>query len=335
MENPDSQRLVTKVARLYHTHGLRQKEIGDRLAISQSRVSRLLTQAEEAGIVRTVVAVPLHLHSDLEEAVEQQFDVDEVHVVESVGDTEAELRQDLGVAAASILSEVSLEAAAIGWSSWSRTLRATVDNLLPLRLGTRHVVEMLGDLGPPALQHDAAGSTQKLATLLDAEAVFLRTPGVVPTRAVADALLAQNTYARHALDLLDQLDIAFLSIGGCAIEEPLRLGHNMFSKRQIDGVRKAGAVGEVCLRYIDADGCPVASPLDELTIGVTLDQLLKARRRWAVVGGESKREAIRAALRGRWVDVLVTDVGTARWLAPEGPTAPTKKRRSTDAKAAR
>ena len=205
--------------------------------------------------------------------------------------------------AASILAEVSLEAATVGWTSWSRTQRAMVDNLLPLRLGTEHVVEMVGDLGPPALQHEAARSTQKLATLLGAEPVFLRRPAVVPSRAVADALLDQDTYARHALNQLDKLDIALLSIGACTIEEPLQAGHNMFTKRQIDDVRKAGAVGEVCLRYIDADGLPLASPLDEVTIGVTTQQLRHARRRWAIAGGERKREAVRSALRGRWVDV--------------------------------
>ena len=184
VENPAAQRLIIKVASLYHTHGLRQKEIADRLAISQSRVSRLLTQAEEVGIVRTVVAVPLHLHAGLEDAVEREYDVDEVHVVESVGSTNAALRLDLGVAAAAILGEVSLEAATVGWTSWSRTLRAVVDNLLPLHLGTKHVVEMVGDLGAPALQHEAAASTQRLARLLGAEPVFLRTPGVVSSRAV-------------------------------------------------------------------------------------------------------------------------------------------------------
>lgn len=314
VENPAAQRLIIKVASLYHTHGLRQKEIADRLAISQSRVSRLLTQAEEVGIVRTVVAVPLHLHAGLEDAVEREYDVDEVHVVESVGSTNAALRLDLGVAAAAILGEVSLEAATVGWTSWSRTLRAVVDNLLPLHLGTKHVVEMVGDLGAPALQHEAAASTQRLARLLGAEPVFLRTPGVVSSRAVADALLHQDAFASQALGLLDQLDIALLSIGGCAIEEPLQAGRNMFSRRQIEEVRRAGAVGEVCLRYIDADGRPVDSPLNEVTIGVTMDQLLHVGRRWVVAGGERKREAVRAAVRGGWVDVLVTDVDTARYL---------------------
>jgi DNA-binding transcriptional regulator LsrR (DeoR family) len=54
LENVDHLRLVTKVARLYYTHGLRQTDIAERLQISQSRVSRLLSQAEEANIVRIV-----------------------------------------------------------------------------------------------------------------------------------------------------------------------------------------------------------------------------------------------------------------------------------------
>ena len=71
------------------------------------------------------------------------------------------------------------------------------------------------------------------------------------------------------------------------------------------------------MRYIDADGDPVASPLDELTIGVSLEQLRKAGRRWAVVGGQRKHQAIRAALAGAWVDVLVTDMATAHYLTKE------------------
>ena len=42
-------RLMTKVARLYYEQGLRQAEIADRLDLSQSRVSRLLKQAEKEG----------------------------------------------------------------------------------------------------------------------------------------------------------------------------------------------------------------------------------------------------------------------------------------------
>lgn len=312
-------RLVTKAARLYHTHGLRQTEIAARLGISQSKVSRLLQQAEEARIVRTVVATPLHLHPELEEAVEEKFGLAEVHVVEAVDDADdAELVRDLASAAAALLGDLSQDAPTVAWSSWSRTLRATVDAMMPLRLGTEHVVEMVGDLGPPHLQHEAARSTQQLASLLGAEPVFLRTPGVVPTPEVARLIVGQDGYAREALDLLDDIDLALISVGALEPSSPLEPGRGFFTKQQIAEVKKAGAVGEVCMRYVDADGNPVESPLDELTIGVTLDQLARARRRWAVVGGRSKHPAIRAVLAGGYVDVLVTDVATARHLTDDG-----------------
>mgnify|MGYP003351866043 FL=1 len=127
MEDEGSLRLLTKVARLYHTHGLRQTEIATRLGISQSRVSRLLQQAEESRIVRTVVAVPIHVHAELEEALEERFGLVEAHVIETAGDDESEVLRDLAVAAASIFSATSMEATTIGWTSWSRTLRAMID----------------------------------------------------------------------------------------------------------------------------------------------------------------------------------------------------------------
>ena len=313
MEDPGI-RLVTKVARLYHIHGLRQTEIAERLGISQSRVSRLLQQAEEARIIRTVVAVPSHIHADLEDALEKQYHLTEAHVIDLVGRSDSEQIQDLGAAAASIFNETSLEAPQIGWTSWSRTLRAMVDRLLPVHLGTKRVIEMLGDIGPPDLQHDAARATAQLASLCGAEPVFLRAPGIVPSPAIAQALIAQDTFTRHALDMLDSLDIALLSFGAVDPSEPYAPGRNFFTHKQLAEVKKAGAVGEICLRYIDEDGKPVRSPLDDVTIGVTLEQLRNAKQRWAVVGGSYKVQALRAALRGGWIDVLVTDVDTATAL---------------------
>ena len=58
MEQAESLRLVTKVARFYHVRGLRQIEIAERMDLSQPRVSRLLAQAEQLGIVATSSPFP-------------------------------------------------------------------------------------------------------------------------------------------------------------------------------------------------------------------------------------------------------------------------------------
>ena len=58
----------------------------------------------------------------------------------------------------------------------------------------------------------------------------------------------------------------------------------------------------------------MVSELDELIVGVTLEQLQRADRVLAVAGGPSKYLAIRAALLGGWVNALVTDLLTAEHL---------------------
>jgi DNA-binding transcriptional regulator LsrR (DeoR family) len=305
---------MIKVARLYHTHGMRQTDIAERLKISQSRVSRLLSQAEDADIVRTVVAVPPNIHAELEEAVEGKYAVGEVHVVDVVSGDPAELNRDLAHAMATLLQDSTLEAPTMGFTSWSQTLRMMVEALQTLRTRTEHVVELLGDLGPPELQHDAARSTQRLASLTGAQPVYLRVPGVVPSTEIKDFLVGRDAYTRRALELLDHLDLALVGIGACEVDPALRSGDNFFTHEQFAAMRERGAVGEVCLHFLDADGNPVPGDLDDLVVGVTRDQLRSARRRWAVAGGARKHQAIRAALTGGWVDVLVTDTTTAEGL---------------------
>jgi DNA-binding transcriptional regulator LsrR (DeoR family) len=155
--------------------------------------------------------------------------------------------------------------------------------------------------------------------------VFLRTPGVVPARSVKEALLRQDLYARRALELLNDLDLCLVGIGTCEIAPPLRSGENYFTAEQLEEVTRRGAVGQVCLRFLDGGGTLIPTELDDLVIGITAEQLKAAGRRWAVAGSPQKHAAIRAALLDGWVDTLVTDTATAEYLV--SPTEGGGKRR--------
>ena len=317
----EAPRLMVKVARLYHGRGLRQSEIAERLRLSQARVSRLLQQAEDLGIVRTVVVLPPGMNSEIEDEVERTYGLRDCHVVDVVADGEEELAQDLGQALASIVAGspvLSTPVSVLGYNSWSRTMQAMVAALQPMRGGARQVVEMLGDIGPPLLQHEAARSTQRLASLTGAEPVYLRTPGVSSTAQIRRAVLDQDRHARETLALLDSMDLAFVGIGECDVVAPLRAGDNFFTQEQFDRARELGAVGQICLRFLDAQGCELVTDLDDLVTGVTLDQIRAAGHRCGAAGGPSKYPVIRAALLGRWVDTLVVDTATAEWLVGPG-----------------
>ena len=317
VKDVDDGRLVTKVARLYHVRGLRQGEIAERLRLSQSRVSRLLDRAGELGIVRNIVSVPPELHRDLERGLFEAYKLQAAHVVDVVGSDDTDLPDDLGRAAAPFVTAALSAAPAVytvGFTSWSRTLRKMVEVMRPMQTPAGCIVEMLGDLGAPTLQQDVAQTTQRFATLTSAAPAFLRVPGVLTSPMVRDALLHYDPHAREVVRLLDSLDLALLSIGPCDVVGPLQPGDRYFTQEQFDEARRHGAVGQVCLRFLDSDGNPVPTALDDLVLGVSVEQLRRARNRWAVAGGEAKYAVLHAALVGRWVDHLVTDTATADHL---------------------
>ncbi len=310
------QRLITTVAWLYHTRGLRQSQIAERLGLSQSRVSRLLDQAVDLAIVQTIVVLPEGEQSAVEEELESAYGLKEAHVFDlgEVGDGN-QLLGELGQLLALHLQTAPLNAEVVGFTSWSRTLQHTVRALRPLPSpAASFVVEMLGDLGPPMLQHRAAQNTQLLADMAGAEPMFLRVPGVVTDRDLKRMLLEQDSHAWGTLRKLDTLNLALTGIGAVGVVAPLQAGDNFFTRAQIAQAKKRGAVGEVNLRYLADNGDPVPTDFDDLIVGATLDQLRRADRRLTVAGGPSKYRAIRAALLGGWINVVFTDSTTARWL---------------------
>jgi DNA-binding transcriptional regulator LsrR (DeoR family) len=117
-----------------------------------------------------------------------------------------------------------------------------------------------------------------------------------------------------ALETLNEVDIALVGIGAATPSSHLTQGVNFFSDEQFARARELGAVGEINLRFLDKDGNPVRSELDDVIIGVELEQLRRAERRIGVSVGSRKHPAVLAALRGGWVNVLVTDIDTATFL---------------------
>ena len=306
-------RQMTRAARLHLIQGARQTEIAEKMGISQAGVSRLLRMAEEQGIIRSIVVPPEGLYPDLEEGLVEAYGLDAASVVD-IDPTEDGIAQILGAAAARCLSGAFEGGPVLGFTSWSTTLREMARHIEPgARSAIRSVVETLGDLGSPMLQHEADVATLQMARAFRAEAVFLRAPGVMRSAALREGTLA-DAHVQKALNLLNDVDIVFVGIGPADFHGPLEESDNFFTAEQLADVRKAGAVGQIHQRFIDRHGKPVLTPLDELVIGISLDQLRGAGLRIAVAGGKAKHEALAAALAGEWIDVLVTDAESANML---------------------
>lgn len=311
--------LLTKVARLYHEQGIRQPEIAERLSISQSRVSRLLKEAATLGIVRTVVVPPAGVYPELEDALQQQYGLRDVVVADAGGEDELSILNAIGAAGATYLETTLHADDRVGISSWSSSLLAVVDAMAPRPArSARSIVQAIGGVGHASVQVKATHLTERLASVTGAEPVFLPAPGLVASTVVRDSLIA-DPHIASVVAAWQELTVLLVGVGSLQPSPLLKESGNTLSEDEMERLRDLGAVGDVCLRFFDADGVLVKSPLNDRVLGVSVDELRSVPRRVAVAGGTRKLEAIRAGLRGKWIDVLITDHRTARdLLEPAG-----------------
>jgi DNA-binding transcriptional regulator LsrR (DeoR family) len=163
------------------------------------------------------------------------------------------------------------------------------------------------------VQVKATHLTDRLARVTGAEARYFPAPGIVARKSVRDALL-EDPYVSEVASAWNGLTVALVGIGSLRPSPLLQSSGNAISDKDQDSLRELGAVGDVCLHFFDAAGALVDSELEDRVIGISGTQLRAIPRTIGIAGGARKVDAIRAAALGGWIDVLITDVATARRL---------------------
>lgn len=309
---------MAKTARLYYEQSLSQSEIAAQLDLSQATVSRLLKRALEQQIVKISVTLPPAFHAELEDTLQKKYGLKEAIVVDvAANDDDEQIQRALGAATAFYLQSTLKSHEVIGLSSWSATLLATVDAMRPLAHPIDAlVVQILGGMGNPGAGLHANPLTERFTRLVHGRGVFLPAPGVVGSPETRQILL-EDVFVSEALALFEQVTLALVGIGDLQPSKLLVSSGNRFSSAEIDMLRAKGAVGDICLRFFDINGVPIDSPLNDRVISMSLEQLRGVKRTVGVAGGLRKTMAIRGALFGKWINVLITDRMVAEALVAD------------------
>jgi DNA-binding transcriptional regulator LsrR (DeoR family) len=317
MPRIDELRLIARVARMYYEWEKSQAEIARQLGLSQATVSRLLSRSKEEGIIRISVNLPNGVYTELEETLVKKFGLQDAIVVDSLEDNERMIQRDLGAATAYYLESAIRPNEVIGISSWSATLLAMVDALhpTPRKPGVK-VVQILGGVGSPSVEAHATRLTSRMAQLVKGEAIYLPVSGVLATEAARDILVADEV-VQQAIRLFDHVTTALVGVGAIDPSPLLAQSGNIFAPQELDLLRQEKAVGDILLRFFDENGKLVETGLEKRVISMSLEQLSKVSRAVGVAGGSRKYAAILGALRGHWINILVTDHFTAKRLASE------------------
>lgn len=307
---------MVKLARLYYEGDLTQGEIANRLRLSRQKVQRLLREAKLEGIVQIGIRPITGIFSDLEKGLEEGYGLREAVVVETTAyNQELTVVREVGAGAADYLLRVvqSKDRIVISWGASLLNMVEALSMKPLIDVQNVKIIQGLGGLGDPNNEMHASELTRRLAKILRGEAFLLPAPGAASSRAARDALHNDPQIAT-VLQRARTANMAFMGIGAPRPTSILIREGRLVTWPELAELIQRGAVGDMNFHYFNGHGQPIASDLEDRIIGLSMDEIKQTGHVVGVAGGSAKYKAIRGALEGKLVDVLVTDHVTAQQL---------------------
>lgn len=315
------ERFVYKVVEMYYKRGLSQLEIGKKLNVSRTTVFRALERAREEGYVQVIINRPKGLAISKEEQLEQKYNLKEA-IVSLDGKSKSGIDGISYFASDYILR--SLHNDMILALSRGSTLQKAIEYMeSDLRLNWQKyknikIVPLMGSTNftPSQDTHFRFAYTNNLidrvGTLLNCNGYHLLAPLMISTQELRDALLNDKSI-KDVINMAKEADIAVTGIGSVG-KESIVMNEPELSEQAINEIKKDKAVGEIMGHVYDRDGHIVAEDYDNHLMSLDMESFKQIPVRVGIAGGADKKEGILGALKGKFINVLITDEETADYL---------------------
>jgi DNA-binding transcriptional regulator LsrR (DeoR family) len=311
-ENQERTALLADIAEWYYIDGLNQSEIASKIGVDRSLISRLLTEARKNNIVEIRINRPILTARDLEEGLVHHFSLSNACVLVNHDEEYPQFLSKIGRAGAMLLQE-NLQPGIILGLSWGTGVSAVVDAFEKPGPSSMEIVQLVGALGAQHSVYDGPGLVQRLAQIIGCQGYFLNAPFLVEEPGIARALL-QNHNVAEAMSLAKKCDVAIVGVGSTEPEFSSFYQAGYVPLEDLNQLRSAGMVGDVCGRHFNIMGESPDLGFHERLVTISVGDLKNIPTRIAVAGGLGKIEAILGALRGGYINVLVTDSRVASKL---------------------
>ncbi len=307
--------LMVHVARMAYQQNKTLTEIAGETGMNRWRVSKLLQEALEVGIVRIEIVPRFARQPELEARLIERFGLRDAIVVTRSRDSEHELER-VAQAAGQYLAALQPRPASIG-VSWGRTLSAVAYWLAPQWSDGVTVVQINGTVALKVSGPRTNDVADTFARKGNGRVLPLPVPSIVGEKATR-RVLEKDRIVADVLAAARQAEVLFFSLGQLDLQSVLVSSGNVTEKEMTELIA-AGAVGDVLGRFFDADGKIVDRSLDDRTIGLSLSDLSRHSHAIVVVTGSAKHRAALAALGAGFLNVLITDQDTAEFALEKAP----------------
>ena len=303
----NQEELLRSCVDLYYNRELSQNEIAKKLYISRSSVSRLLKTAREKGIVRIKINDDSTPRSPLLEKIfKETFPLENVIITaENPHDPQMDL---VARATARYMDTLVHDDLTIAISR-GKTLKAVVDKMDSSRKVAINVVQLIGLMNNPEKNDDEMDIAKLFANAYGGDYYNLYSPFIIEDEKVREIF---NRYAAvgKTLEMAEKADLVLTSIGAYSVEDKHIISNSYLSREEKKRMIREGVVGLICGYYFDIDGNVLKTSIDDQIIGLRFSRILE-KQVIGVATGLDKVKPILGALRGDFLDTLITDEITA------------------------
>jgi DNA-binding transcriptional regulator LsrR (DeoR family) len=303
---------LVRVSRLYYELGETQEAIAALIGVTRPQVSRLLKEARAQGVVEIRIVDRSAVESAAGEALRSMFGLRAVHLAPTLDGPSELTRRRVGRLAGEVLRGAIRDGMVVGIGDGS-AVSAVADELAtgagagtgPGAGGGTQIDATIVPLCGGFWRAGAGDEPfRRIADALGASVQALHAPGLLDDAVVRDALCA-HAGVRSVIDLWARVDVALFGIGGPAWSEA------SVGRAALGEITAGNAVGELLIAPFAIDGRLVGDSLRTRTVAFDARALPDVSLTIGVAEGRGKVAPILGALRGRFVNVLVTDVRTA------------------------
>lgn len=316
-------KLLIEIAQMYYEQNMTQDDISKKLGIYRTTISRYLNTARQEGIINFSVNYHLCETFLLEKNLKEQFNLKHVIVVNEKSDDDTETKLNLMGKAASLYLKSIIKNGDIIGLSWGSALASMVEQLE--EISQPHNLLFIPMVGGPAGKLDSRYHVNtlvyRIASKFKANSLLMDFPAILDELFLRDAIMKSQHYNQISV-YWDKLSIAIFGIGSFEISDTSIWYEFYGNKDQIRPLQDAHIAGDICSRFFNNQGHPIQTTISDHIINTSLDNLKKAKHRIAIAQSPEKVDAIIAAMKGHYLNTLVTTKETAeliltRTLSPD------------------
>jgi len=299
--------LMFKVIWYYYFDNMTQQQISDKIGISRMNVIKLLNKGRNQGIVQFKIKTDGEKRMKVEHALMDKYKLNNVFVIPS---SYTGKNESVAMAAAQYIQSKVKSNYYIN-VGYGDTISLVVRHLINILDSHVSLVSMTGGVSY-YVSYIIAGVHKSEYTGQTPGIYLIPSPLIASTPEIAQQFLSDESVK----SIINMNKLAYMSIVGigAVLETATIFRDNKISHNEMTLLKMNGAVGDILSQFYDKNGKVINCELHNRLVTTKLDVLKQYNNVIGVAAGESKVNAIHAALIGGYLNVLITDEDTAKRL---------------------